>query len=293
MNWLYLNSIELYTIFLILESLVQQEVLLPVLTALVKCARGNPLQWRYLRQKVLPSSRGAGHHLRKRLVKLLTTPVTQVRDLVADFLFMLCKENGNFFSSNFHSLVIHLTIINKQIAFQLVEWSSTPGTWMRLACLQIVVYCQPEVTIIRETTHQIARMATQNSPFWDSCWYKAKDNTMNSWMLSLACREPRTNGIRCQISLIPIHIKPSTHKKLFILVLYLALAALSLLSYCVIFQRQILRDSGYWILFNGVAFLFGIILICICCGLCKLCFYRNGDSIDSDNLYLYCMCNCI
>ncbi|XP_031632601.1 synembryn isoform X2 [Contarinia nasturtii] len=76
-----------------------QELLSPVLTALVKCARCNKLQRQYLRQQVLPPLRDVktrpevGEHLRNRLVKLLTTPATQVRDLVADFLFVLCKEN--------------------------------------------------------------------------------------------------------------------------------------------------------------------------------------------------------
>lgn len=80
---------------------MQQELLSPVLTALVKCARCNSLQRRYLRQQVLPPLRDVktrpevGEHIRNRLVKLLTTPATQVRDLVADFLFVLCKENGN------------------------------------------------------------------------------------------------------------------------------------------------------------------------------------------------------
>ena len=29
-----------------------------------------------------------------RLCKLLTSPVTEIKDLVAHFLFILCKENG-------------------------------------------------------------------------------------------------------------------------------------------------------------------------------------------------------
>lgn len=82
----------------------QKELLSPVLTALVKSARCNALQRRYLRQKVLPPLRNAkerpeiGDHLRNRLVRLLTTPETQVRDLTADFLFVLCKENGIYAS---------------------------------------------------------------------------------------------------------------------------------------------------------------------------------------------------
>lgn len=35
-----------------------------------------------------------GTTLRAKLCKLLTFPVVEVRDLVAEFLFVLCKENG-------------------------------------------------------------------------------------------------------------------------------------------------------------------------------------------------------
>lgn len=72
----------------------------------MKCARCNSLQRRFLKQKVLPPTRDfktrpeVGDHLQNRLIKLLTTPVTQVRDLVADFLFVLCKENGKIFFLN-------------------------------------------------------------------------------------------------------------------------------------------------------------------------------------------------
>lgn len=78
---------------------MQQELLSPILTVLVKCARCNAIQRRYLKQKVLPPTRDfktrpeVGDHLGNRLIKLLTTPATHVRDLVADFLFVLCKEN--------------------------------------------------------------------------------------------------------------------------------------------------------------------------------------------------------
>lgn len=65
----------------------------------MKCARCNAIQRRYLKQNVLPPTRDfktrpeIGDHLGNRLIKLLTTPATNVRDLVADFLFVLCKEN--------------------------------------------------------------------------------------------------------------------------------------------------------------------------------------------------------
>lgn len=79
---------------------VQPELLSPVLTALVKCAQCNSLQRRYLRSEVLPpltdvqNRPEVGNTLRNRLCRLLTTPATQVRDLVAEFLFIICKENG-------------------------------------------------------------------------------------------------------------------------------------------------------------------------------------------------------
>lgn len=79
---------------------VQQELLSPILTALVKCVRCNSLQRRYIRSQVLPPLRDVkerpevGTHLRNYLCKLLTTPATQVRDLTAELLFVICKENG-------------------------------------------------------------------------------------------------------------------------------------------------------------------------------------------------------
>lgn len=81
---------------------VQQELLSPILTALVKCVRCNSLQRRYIRSQVLPPLRDVkqrpevGTHLRNYLCKLLTTPATQVRDLTSEFLFVLCKENGTY-----------------------------------------------------------------------------------------------------------------------------------------------------------------------------------------------------
>lgn len=35
-----------------------------------------------------------GTTLRAKLCKLLTSPITELRDLVAELLFVLCKENG-------------------------------------------------------------------------------------------------------------------------------------------------------------------------------------------------------
>ncbi|CAB3225006.1 unnamed protein product [Arctia plantaginis] len=76
----------------------QYENLSPILTVLNKSARGCRYQRKYLRQAVLPPLRDVsrppekGNTLRNQLCRLLTTPVTSVRDLVAEFLFILCKE---------------------------------------------------------------------------------------------------------------------------------------------------------------------------------------------------------
>ncbi|KAL0883800.1 hypothetical protein ABMA27_015890 [Loxostege sticticalis] len=76
----------------------QYENLSPILTVMVKSARGCRAQRKYLRQAVLPPLRDVsrppeqGGALRNQLCRLLTTPVTSVRDLVAEFLFVLCKE---------------------------------------------------------------------------------------------------------------------------------------------------------------------------------------------------------
>ncbi|XP_023223249.1 synembryn-A-like [Centruroides sculpturatus] len=76
-----------------------KEGLTPVLTCLCECARANRTIRKYLRIKVLPPLKDVmnrpeeGMTLRNRLVKLMTSPMTDVKELVADFLFILCKEN--------------------------------------------------------------------------------------------------------------------------------------------------------------------------------------------------------
>lgn len=95
---------------------VQQELLSPILTALVKCVRCNSLQRRYIRSQVLPPLRDVkqrpevGTHLRNYLCKLLTTPATQVRDLTSEFLFVLCKENGMY--QTYGTLISHVNCCN-------------------------------------------------------------------------------------------------------------------------------------------------------------------------------------
>ncbi|XP_034949831.1 synembryn [Chelonus insularis] len=73
----------------------------PIVTALLKLSRSKRLIRKYTRQKVLPPLHKKdimmrpeeGSTLRAKLCKLLTSPLTELRGLVAEFLFVLCKEN--------------------------------------------------------------------------------------------------------------------------------------------------------------------------------------------------------
>lgn len=75
------------------------EQLPPILTVLIKCVRSMSTIRRYVRMKILPPLRDVkkrpedGTSLRNHLCKLLTYPSTQISDLVAELLFILCKEN--------------------------------------------------------------------------------------------------------------------------------------------------------------------------------------------------------
>lgn len=77
----------------------QNELLGPVLTALIKSCRCNSVMRRYIRTVVLPPLKDVkrrpeeGTELRNYLCRLLTSPGLQVRDLVAELLFVICKEN--------------------------------------------------------------------------------------------------------------------------------------------------------------------------------------------------------
>ncbi|XP_058791759.1 synembryn [Phymastichus coffea] len=70
----------------------------PILTCLIKMCRAERLIRKYIRMQVLPPLKDVmkrpeeGSTLRNKLCKLLTTPLTEVRDLNAEFLFVLCKE---------------------------------------------------------------------------------------------------------------------------------------------------------------------------------------------------------
>ncbi|XP_039295364.1 synembryn-A [Nilaparvata lugens] len=75
------------------------ETLCPILTVLIECAKSDSQLRKYVRAQVLPPLRDVttrpeqGDKLRNKLCRLLTCPVTNVRDLVAELLFVLCKES--------------------------------------------------------------------------------------------------------------------------------------------------------------------------------------------------------
>lgn len=75
------------------------EQLPPILTVMIKCVRSASVIRRYVRGKILPPLRDVmnrpeeGSEVKNHLCKLLTYPSTQISDLVAELLFILCKEN--------------------------------------------------------------------------------------------------------------------------------------------------------------------------------------------------------
>ncbi|KAL9702924.1 hypothetical protein quinque_006442 [Culex quinquefasciatus] len=77
----------------------QFELLSPILTVLIKVIRASGLNRRYVRSVILPPLVDVkerpenGTELRNYLCSLLTSPCTQIADLSAELLFVLCKEN--------------------------------------------------------------------------------------------------------------------------------------------------------------------------------------------------------
>ncbi|XP_015596986.1 synembryn [Cephus cinctus] len=75
------------------------EKLSPTMTALLRLVKSNRLIRKYTRLQVLPPLKDVmkrpeeGKSLRAKLCKLLTSPLNEVRDLVAEFVFVLCKED--------------------------------------------------------------------------------------------------------------------------------------------------------------------------------------------------------
>uniref|UniRef100_A0AAG5DL11 Synembryn n=1 Tax=Anopheles atroparvus TaxID=41427 RepID=A0AAG5DL11_ANOAO len=77
----------------------QYELLSPILTVLIKAIRADAINRRYVRSVILPPLRDVrdrpeiGKELRNYLCSVLTSPCTQIADLSAELLFVLCKEN--------------------------------------------------------------------------------------------------------------------------------------------------------------------------------------------------------
>ena len=75
------------------------ESLSPILSCFCEMGRSNSTIRKYLRSQILPPLRDVMHRpeegdtLRNKLVKLMTAPNTEIKELVAEYLFILCKEN--------------------------------------------------------------------------------------------------------------------------------------------------------------------------------------------------------
>lgn len=80
-------------------AIESSEKLGPILTVLIKCCRSHRIPRRYIRSVVLPPLSNAmmrpeeGSETKNILCRLLTSVNTQVRDLVAELLFVCCKES--------------------------------------------------------------------------------------------------------------------------------------------------------------------------------------------------------
>lgn len=74
----------------------------PILTVVHKAVSGSRYIRKYVRSVILPPLKDVhtrpeeGNTIRNQLCRLLTTPITHVRDLTAEILLILCKENGMF-----------------------------------------------------------------------------------------------------------------------------------------------------------------------------------------------------
>ena len=80
-----------------------REGIVPVLKVLCNLAIGHRFIRKYYKEIVLPPLRDlnqrpeVGNSVRSRLCRLLTSPESQVSNMVAEFLFILCKEDGKLF----------------------------------------------------------------------------------------------------------------------------------------------------------------------------------------------------
>ncbi|XP_011871408.1 PREDICTED: synembryn-A [Vollenhovia emeryi] len=78
-----------------------KENISPILTTLVRLVKSERIIRKYLRLQILPPLKDVMHRpeegttLRAKLCKFLTSPITELHNLVSEFLFVLCKENVN------------------------------------------------------------------------------------------------------------------------------------------------------------------------------------------------------
>ncbi|CAG9760768.1 unnamed protein product [Ceutorhynchus assimilis] len=104
------NMTVIYEILMFLEAKFndkssignQLEIYSPILSVLYKAVTAHRSIRKYLRLHILPPLKDnmdkrpeEMNTLRGHLCKLLTTPITQIRDLVAELLFVLCKCNAS------------------------------------------------------------------------------------------------------------------------------------------------------------------------------------------------------
>lgn len=102
------NMLAIQTMLQILDDRLKataqplQENIIPVLSAFCQMARGNRVIRKYLRMEVLPplghvgtTRPEEGNLIRNGLVRLMRSAIEDIKELAADFLFVLCKENVN------------------------------------------------------------------------------------------------------------------------------------------------------------------------------------------------------
>lgn len=95
-------------------------MLSPIITLLLKCAKSDRILRKYLKNQILPPLRDVmkrpeeGDTLRNYLCRYLTSYSVQMRDLVAELLFVLCKENSKYifyFTLLFPKIVIMCNVV--------------------------------------------------------------------------------------------------------------------------------------------------------------------------------------
>ncbi|XP_049825743.1 synembryn [Aethina tumida] len=103
------NCTAIYELLLLLKAKLNKEpsvssqhlILSPLITVLLKMAGSSRTLRKYLKGQILPPLKDVrtrpeqGDELRNHLCRLLTTPITEVRDCVSEFIFVLCKKNVN------------------------------------------------------------------------------------------------------------------------------------------------------------------------------------------------------